>query len=228
MTLRDQVSSMVGDGEELKPEDFSNLILDELKITQFSEDDKKFLEEFTTLELLAANNTGIKSLVNLPELPKLQRIEVADNHMSGAELKHLLKYPLLATIKFGANNVREIDELKVLRELPGLQSLDLSENPVVEKEGYREQVLALLPGLQVLDGLDREGHEVISDDEEDEYDDEEGEQEALGDDDEEAEFNEEDYDDEDELDDDDSEEAGLGKRPAEDDSEEEAPRKRHK
>ena len=54
MTLREQVSQMVGEGEELKPEDFSNLILDELKITQFSEDDKKFLEEFTTLELLAS------------------------------------------------------------------------------------------------------------------------------------------------------------------------------
>ena len=60
--LRDQVAKMVGDQEELKPEEFSNLILDELKITHLTEDDKKFLEEFTNLELLAMNNTGIKSL----------------------------------------------------------------------------------------------------------------------------------------------------------------------
>jgi hypothetical protein len=33
LTLREQVSRMVGEDEELKPEDFSNLILDELKIT---------------------------------------------------------------------------------------------------------------------------------------------------------------------------------------------------
>jgi len=43
--------------------------LDELKITHLSEDDKKFLEEFVNLEMLAMNNTGLKSLQNLPEAP---------------------------------------------------------------------------------------------------------------------------------------------------------------
>ncbi len=51
---------MVEDGEKLKPEEFSNLILDDLKISKFTADDKKFIEEFTNLELLAMNNTGIK------------------------------------------------------------------------------------------------------------------------------------------------------------------------
>jgi hypothetical protein len=36
--------------------------LDELKITNLTEDDKKFLEEFVGLEMLAMNNTGLKSL----------------------------------------------------------------------------------------------------------------------------------------------------------------------
>jgi hypothetical protein len=40
-----------------------------LKITQLTEDDRKFLEEFTTMELFAINNTGIKSLNNLPNAP---------------------------------------------------------------------------------------------------------------------------------------------------------------
>jgi hypothetical protein len=43
--------------------------LDELKITHLTEDDKKFLEEFVNLEMLAMNNTGLKSLLNLPEAP---------------------------------------------------------------------------------------------------------------------------------------------------------------
>jgi hypothetical protein len=48
--------------------------LDELKIHQLTEDDKKFMEEFVNLELLAMNNTGIKSLANMPDAPKLQRV----------------------------------------------------------------------------------------------------------------------------------------------------------
>lgn len=72
---------MVADGDELKPEEFSNLILDDLKISQLSADDKKFIEEFTNMELLAMNNIGIKNLKNLPDAPKLQRIEMADNKL---------------------------------------------------------------------------------------------------------------------------------------------------
>jgi hypothetical protein len=48
--------------------------LDDLKISQLSEEDKKFIEEFTNMELLAMNNTGIKTLVNMPDAPKLQRV----------------------------------------------------------------------------------------------------------------------------------------------------------
>lgn len=50
------------------------MILDDLKITQLNADDKKFIEEFTNMELLAMNNTGIKNLDNMPDAPKLQRV----------------------------------------------------------------------------------------------------------------------------------------------------------
>jgi hypothetical protein len=39
---------------------------------------------------------------------------LADNKLSGAELKQLLKYPELRVIKFGANNVKELSEIEVL------------------------------------------------------------------------------------------------------------------
>ena len=48
--------------------------MDELKINTLTEDDKKFLEEFTSLELLALNNTGIKSLKYLPDAELLERV----------------------------------------------------------------------------------------------------------------------------------------------------------
>jgi len=45
-----------------------------MKISHLTEDDKKFLEEFVNLELLAMNDTGLKSLANLPDAPKLIRV----------------------------------------------------------------------------------------------------------------------------------------------------------
>jgi hypothetical protein len=45
-----------------------------------SPDDKKFIEEFTNMELLAMNNTGIKNLKNLPDAPKLQRVGDIDSN----------------------------------------------------------------------------------------------------------------------------------------------------
>jgi hypothetical protein len=42
------------------------------------------------------------------------QIEMADNKLTGGELKNLLKYAELRVIKFGANNVKDIDEIRVL------------------------------------------------------------------------------------------------------------------
>ena len=59
-----------------------------------------------------------------------------------------------------------------------LRYLDLDKNAVTQIEGYKDKVWALFPQLIVLDGFDKEGNEVESDDEEDEeFDDEEGEEE---------------------------------------------------
>jgi hypothetical protein len=149
---------------------------------------------------------------------------VTDNKLSGAELKNLVKYNNLATIKFAANNVKDVSELAVLKELTDLRNLDLGGNPVAETEGYREKVLEMFPDLIVLDNYDRDGVEYISEDDED-YGDEDGEDEgdapegAEGaEDDLDEEYDDEegelDYDDEEygEEGQDDEDEAELGKR----------------
>lgn len=209
---------MVGEDEDLNPKEFSNLILDDLKITQLTADDKTFLEEFKNLEVLAMNNTGIKSLVNLPDAPNLVRIEIADNKLPGSELKHLLKYPQLRVIKFGANLLKEFADLEVLKPLNTLESLDFNSNPISEIEGYSKNVFEMFPLLQALDGLNKEGEEALSEDDEDYGDQEEGEidgEGALFDDDE---YGEEDLDDaeygedDDYGDDDDEEEGDAGKK----------------
>lgn len=147
--------------------------------------------------------------------------------MSGDELKNLLKYPNLQTIKFGANNVTTFAQVEVLKELKNLKNLDLVGSPFSETPNYRERILENFPELAVLDNITRDGEEYISEDEEsDGYGDEE-EGEGEGDDggeepefegedadygDEEGEFDDEDYGEEGEDEDDEEESAELGKR----------------
>lgn len=67
---------------------FSNLILDDLKIDHLTDEDKTFLEEFTNLELLSMNQTSIKTLKNFPDAPNLVRVSaISEGHRAqlGAE-----------------------------------------------------------------------------------------------------------------------------------------------
>jgi acidic leucine-rich nuclear phosphoprotein 32 family protein A/C/D len=65
-------------------------------------------------------------------------------------------------LKLGNNLIRNFDNLKQLGKVDGLINLDLSSNPVTEVQDYREALFELIPSLEVLDGLDKEGQEQIS------------------------------------------------------------------
>jgi hypothetical protein len=49
-------------------------LLDDIQIDALTEDDKKFLDEFTQLELLSMNQTSLKSLKNFPDAKDLIRV----------------------------------------------------------------------------------------------------------------------------------------------------------
>ena len=72
-----------------------------------------------------------------------------------------------------------------------LESLDLSNNPLAATvESYKDKLRELLPKLDILDGFNKEGQEVVSDEEEEEEEDSEDDEED-GDEDEEGEEGEE-------------------------------------
>ncbi|ETE62887.1 Acidic leucine-rich nuclear phosphoprotein 32 family member A, partial [Ophiophagus hannah] len=121
-------------------------------------------DEFEELELLSIINVGLTSVVNLPKLNKLKKLELSDNRISGG-----------------------LEE-----KLENLKSLDLFNCEVTNLNDYRDNVFKLLPQLTYLDGYDRndkeapdsdaEGYVEGLDDEEDEEDEEDYDEEAqLGD-----------------------------------------------
>lgn len=150
------------------------MILDEIQVERLTAEDKTYLEQFTTLERFCLNQTQLKSLENLPKSDKLEHLELAENQLTGAELKHLTIYAnSLVSLKLANNRVASFEDLEPLKKLTKLVTLDLEGNPVTNKDGYTAKVFEMLPHLQVLDNHDQEGNSKYSDMDED-YGDEEG------------------------------------------------------
>jgi len=53
--------------------------------------------------------------------------------------------------------------------LKQLKTLDLGNNDVANAKGYKEHVFQLIPSLTVLDGYNKNGEEVFSESDDDEY-----------------------------------------------------------
>merc|ERR1712160_149783 len=103
--IKENIEKMAGDGSQIDPTEFENLILDDVNIEKFSAEDKTYMEEFVAVDMLGMNATKL--------------------------------------------------------------------------EGYTQKVFELLPGLAILDGKNKEGEEIISqesDEDEEEYGGEEGEE----------------------------------------------------
>ena len=52
-----------------------------MQIESLTEEDKKFLDEFSVLECLGMNQTNLKSTKNFPDVPNLSRLELNENRL---------------------------------------------------------------------------------------------------------------------------------------------------
>lgn len=184
----------------------TELILDNCRASQIS----GLTEEFVNLETLSLINVGLATLKGFPKLPKLKKLEISDNRLTGG-LNLLHGSPNLQHLNISGNRIKDFDALEPLKEFHDLVSLDLYNCEVTKAEDYRKRLFDLLPNLKALDGYDREEREVSDSEEDDdegsdvenhitrEDNDSEDDEEAVDDDD-------EDDDDEDgEIDDEDDE-----------------------
>lgn len=160
-------------------------------------------DEYTELEILSMVNIGLTSLSKLPSLPKLRKLEVSDNTISGGLDTLAEKCPNLTYLNLSGNKIKELSTIEALQNLKNLKSLDLYSCEVSTLDDYRESVFELLPQLTYLDGYDQEDNEVPDSEAENDDDDEAG---PPGDDDDD---DEEDEDDEDGSEGDEEEEVGL-------------------
>lgn len=60
------------------------------------------------------------------------------------------------------NNIKGFDSLKILNNLKNLVHLDVWNNPVEDEKNFRENVFKVLPKLEILDQVDKNGNNFTS------------------------------------------------------------------
>ena len=102
--------------------------------------------------------TCLKSLKNLPVLPKLERLELSDNNLNGEDLHQINAcFKKIRSLNLSNNEIRRLEYVALLTKCPTLKTLDLSANPLTDMTNYRVNVFEKLTQVDILDGFDQEG-----------------------------------------------------------------------
>ncbi|XP_062394288.1 acidic leucine-rich nuclear phosphoprotein 32 family member E-like [Sardina pilchardus] len=146
-------------------------------------------DEYKELEFLSMVNSGLTSLAKLPSLPKLRKLDISDNSISGGLETLSEKCPNLTYLVLSGNGIKETSAMEALQNLKSLKRLDLFNCDVASQDDYRENIFELLPQLTFLDGFDQDDNEDEDedggapgdDDDEDDEDEDEDDEGSEGD-----------------------------------------------
>jgi Leucine-rich repeat len=152
------------------------VILDGIAIPELG--DLTFLSNMEHLQLLSLNHCSITKLVDFPAGCKVQRLELESNDFPVSHLKCLSNLADLHELHLTGVKVEKVEDLAPLTGLTKLRYLFISDSPLSQKKDYLKEVFELLPELEVVDGLDKNGEQVqLPSDEESLDDSEEGDSE---------------------------------------------------
>ena len=113
---------------------------------ELSVSDKEFLERFKDAKQLNMSYCNLRSLKNMPSLPKLEMLALMDNSLTGEDLHAITSNcRKLKELDLSNNCIRKADSLDHLAKLQQLKRMDLSANPVSDLSNYRATVFEKLP-----------------------------------------------------------------------------------
>ena len=82
---------------------------------EFSPKDKVFLERFQSAVILNLCDCKLYSLVNFPCIPKLERLELSENYLTGEDIDVIPRnFPKLKSLNLSSNAIRSMDSLHAL------------------------------------------------------------------------------------------------------------------
>ena len=144
---------------DAEPDEVEELNLEGWKGSSISIQDKKLLERYTNLDYLSLADCGLKTLENFPLLLKLIKLDLNNNSLKDG-LESLSGLKDLMQLNLSSNEFRSIDLFSPLSGLNSLVYLEVEDCPVSKTEDYRQKLFELIPSLQIVDGLDKNGKEA--------------------------------------------------------------------
>eukprot|EP00124_Ichthyophonus_hoferi_P000829 Ihof_evm15s34 gene=Ihof_evmTU15s34 len=127
-------------------------------------------DEFTSLTTLSMNNMRLQSLEGFPSFPKLARLELNDNRLTGG-LEHLIGCPALMSLSLMNNRLKDRSVLEPLKALPNLRVLDIERNDELQQDDM-SFYFDLLPQLKFINGKNRLSEDIPEEDESDDQEEE--------------------------------------------------------
>eukprot|EP01017_Pseudomicrothorax_dubius_P011098 TRINITY_DN1409_c0_g1_i3.p1 TRINITY_DN1409_c0_g1~~TRINITY_DN1409_c0_g1_i3.p1 ORF type:complete len:165 (-),score=48.92 TRINITY_DN1409_c0_g1_i3:298-792(-) len=148
MSLKEIEKMIQEQVEDQQPSEVESLALDDQKFSKFSPELKAKLESYPNLVELSLINCGLTSLENFPNLPNLQAIDLADNHLSPQELNVVAKFTNLQRLILSKNKIKDFDDLKPLAALK-LIEVDFTECEIAKKPNYPDKLFQMFSTLEV-------------------------------------------------------------------------------
>ncbi|KAM9316524.1 acidic leucine-rich nuclear phosphoprotein 32-related protein 1-like [Gastrophryne carolinensis] len=109
----------------------------------------RILRRLIRVERLWLVDNSIKTLSAI-RLPRCKELNLSKNHLTS--FKQLPKLPAIQHLSLAENNIESLSGLSDLKH-SALESLVLKSNPCEFLEDYRQRVFSILPNLKTLDGI---------------------------------------------------------------------------
>ncbi len=93
---------------------------------------------------------------------------MSNNKIEDDQLYNLLICSSITHLMLDSNLLKNVDKICILRQLPNLEQLEISENLIGDTDFYRDQLFEFIPWLKVLDCQDKYGEMAILSSSEDE------------------------------------------------------------
>eukprot|EP01059_Diplonema_ambulator_P004839 TRINITY_DN14579_c0_g1_i1.p1 TRINITY_DN14579_c0_g1~~TRINITY_DN14579_c0_g1_i1.p1 ORF type:complete len:220 (+),score=96.15 TRINITY_DN14579_c0_g1_i1:44-703(+) len=148
--------------------------------------DYGLLKPFVNLKVLGIHQSTssavrITTLKDFPPFPHLTDLTVCDHYLADLPADFAQRYPSLTTLSLTNNKFYSPSALQPLKDCTNLTTLEVDDNPFTASKDtdtpYRDELFKLVPTLQVIDGLNRDGTAVTDEEEDEEEEDEEDDEE---------------------------------------------------
>lgn len=159
--------------ETLTPAELTEMMFIDKEFEAITADEMKALSQYENLDFMSFASVGLKSIeAPFPALANCGAVLFSNNSLGNEVLSTLVNLVNLESLALDGNPITSLDKFALLSCMPKLREISLSDCPVADAADYRAKLFAILPQVQIIDDVDREGNaiELSSDEESEEVD----------------------------------------------------------